>query len=155
MRTPKWERIGIEAWKRKKKWKKIGWKWIKMKRGKIIRDGGRGTKTKRGSSGDRSEPSLPCPNPPHSNLLHWLGVGEWDFFVCWPVSWLFVTVSDLMLRRINHTKAPPLVCTVHTPVPEQWRCARAHVYACKVTMLTNYYKASSTSTWVISLMYFF
>lgn len=71
----------------------------------------------------------------HPNLPHRLGVGEWEFFVCWPVSRLFVTVSDLMLRRINHAKAPPLVCTVHTPVPGQCRCA--HVYACKVIMLTD------------------
>lgn len=103
-------------------------------------------------SRNRSEPFLPHPlssqSPPAPPRQVWRwGVGF--FFVCWPVSRLFVTVSDLMLRPINHAKAPPLVCTVHTPVSE--RRARAK----RRGRQTNYREASSTRTQVISFVYFF
>lgn len=54
----------------------------------------------------RSAPSL-APSPPHR-----LGVRVWAF-LCSAVSQLFVTVSDLMLRWINHTEALWVVCTVY------------------------------------------
>lgn len=81
-------------------------------------------------------------NPPPSlapSSPHRLGVRVWAF-LCSSVSLLFVTVSDLMLCRINHAEALWVVCTVYIHMSVCVcrnmceRTCRKHVSLCEVML---------------------
>lgn len=108
-----WEHRSRKGGKKVKKAVKVSWKkesegalkmeWIASDLGRKRREG-----EKRRCAGDSCWVSpLPCPSPPHR-----LGVRVWAF-LCRAVSRLFVTVSDLMRRWINHAEAPWVGCTVY------------------------------------------